>query len=69
MKSEMDTNTDSKITEAWARSAEAGPELDRICAEWMGGSSGFHLVKAGITLPGEDQPRWCLGQPRKFSTK
>ena len=24
------------ITEKWARTAPAGPELDRVCAEWMG---------------------------------
>ena len=24
------------ITEEWARTAPAGPELDRVCAEWMG---------------------------------
>ena len=24
------------ISEEWARTAPAGPELDRVCAEWMG---------------------------------
>jgi hypothetical protein len=24
------------ITEEWARNAPAGPELDRVCAEWIG---------------------------------
>lgn len=26
----------TKITEEWARTAPAGPKLDRVCAEWMG---------------------------------
>lgn len=26
----------SKITEEWARTAPAGADLDRVCAEWMG---------------------------------
>ena len=25
-----------EITEEWARTAPAGPALDRVCAEWMG---------------------------------
>lgn len=29
------------ITEQWARTAPAGPELDRVCAEWMGFKSGW----------------------------
>lgn len=30
----------NNITEKWARTAPAGPELDRVCAEWMGFSIG-----------------------------
>ena len=39
----------NNITEKWARTAPAGPELDRVCAEWMGNI--FH--SAGM-LDGDD---------------
>ena len=32
----MPIDDDIEVNEEWARSAEPGPELDRVCAEWMG---------------------------------
>ena len=42
----------TEITEKWARTAEPGPELDRVCAEWFSPVRGFNNY----------------GEPIKFST-
>ena len=38
------------ITEEWARNAPAGPELDRVCAEWMGWSGKDDRTPDGSTF-------------------
>lgn len=53
------------VTEEWALSAPAGPELDRVCAEWMDAlqrkCNSFHVEGEVIELPG-----WEGSQARGF---
>lgn len=36
------------ITEKWARTAPAGPKLDRLCAEWMGDEINWTLEASRV---------------------
>lgn len=53
-----------EVTEEWARHAPAGPELDWICAMWLG-----LKLHRGITLQDEkhnDHPIWADPDPWQY---
>lgn len=53
---------EKEITEEWARNAEAGPELDRVCAEWMGY---FEDDSGSLITPDGDGT--VVGPPKSYS--
>lgn len=50
----------NNVTEKWARTAPAGPELDRVVAGWMGLRPHRGVT---ITVDGEDRPLWSAHNP------